>query len=176
MPEDQWPADALIVAPWPTINAASERQRDAEAEADFALVQEIVTRIRDARSEAQVEPARRIPVILAAGAKRRCSSSRRRSSSSSRAPSRRASNASLARKPEQAMALVAGGVEIYLPLAGLLDLAKETQAGIEIVKAQGAVERSRRCWTIRTSSRAPSRRSCSVSATPWPPPRTPSPS
>ncbi len=31
----------------------------------------------------------------------------------------------LTAKPEQAMALVAGGVEIYLPLAGMLDIEKE---------------------------------------------------
>ena len=41
------------------------------------------------------------------------------------------------------MALVAGGVEIYLPLAGLLDLAKEAERlDGEIVKAEAAVERS----------------------------------
>ena len=41
------------------------------------------------------------------------------------------------------MALVAGGVEIYLPLAGMLDLAKEAERlDGEIVKAEAAVERS----------------------------------
>ena len=41
------------------------------------------------------------------------------------------------------MALVAGGVQIYLPLAGMLDLAKEAERlDGEIVKAQAAVERS----------------------------------
>ena len=43
------------------------------------------------------------------------------------------------------MALVAGGVEVYLPLAGLLDLAKEqARLADEIAKAQALVERSRR--------------------------------
>lgn len=43
------------------------------------------------------------------------------------------------------MALVAGGVEIYLPLAGLLDLAKEAERlDGEIVKAEAAVERSKK--------------------------------
>jgi valyl-tRNA synthetase len=43
------------------------------------------------------------------------------------------------------MALVAGGVEVYLPLAGLLDLAKEAERlDGEIVKAQAAVERSQK--------------------------------
>ena len=66
------------------------------------------------------------------------------------------------------MALVAGGVEVYLPLAGLLDLEKEAERlDGEIVKAQAAVERSRRRWTIPTSSRARSQRSCSASVTRW---------
>ncbi len=43
------------------------------------------------------------------------------------------------------MALVAGGVEIYLPLAGMLDLAKEAKRlDDEIAKAQGQIERSRK--------------------------------
>lgn len=43
------------------------------------------------------------------------------------------------------MALVAGGIEIYLPLAGMLDLAKEAERlDGEIVKAQAAVERSQK--------------------------------
>src|SRR5262249_11873262 len=124
-PKDQWPAEALIIAPWPVLSGAAEPKHAAKAEADFALVQEIVTRIRDARREAAVDPARRIQVILAAG------------ENAAMLKQQAAVIEQLARtqpprierkiggKPEQAMALVAGGVEIYLPLAGLLDVDRE---------------------------------------------------
>src|SRR5579863_4366444 len=53
----QWPASALIVAPWPTTSSAVI---DDNAEQQFGLVQEVITRIRDARNQMNVEPARRI--------------------------------------------------------------------------------------------------------------------
>ena len=40
---------------------------DEEAEQSFGLLQEIIVRIRDARNQMNVEPARRIPVIMAVG-------------------------------------------------------------------------------------------------------------
>ncbi len=50
----------------------------------------------------------------------------------------------LATKPAQAMALVAGGVDIYLPLAGLLDLEKElARLDKEIADRQQAITRAR---------------------------------
>ena len=62
--QERWPASALIVAPWPQVNSAAI---DDEAEQHFSLLQEIITRIRDARNQMNVEPARRIPAIMAAG-------------------------------------------------------------------------------------------------------------
>jgi valyl-tRNA synthetase len=116
---------------------------DPAAEDDFALVQDIVTRIRDARKEAKVEPAKRVQVILAGAA---------------RAPMLKQQSAvieqlartepprierKLASRPEQAMALVAGNVEVYLPLAGMLDLEKEAKRlDGEIAEARKAIERS----------------------------------
>ena len=51
----------------------------------------------------------------------------------------------LAQKPEQSMSQLAGSVEIYLPLAGMIDISKElerlnkeiAQAQQEIVRLQG---------------------------------------
>ena len=48
----------------------------------------------------------------------------------------------LAQKPEQSMSLLAGAVEIYLPLAGLLDIGKELERlDKEIVQAQQEIAR-----------------------------------
>src|SRR5947207_3598212 len=59
-----WPTSALIVAPWPYADLLFV---DDEAERQFGLLQEVITRIRDARNQMNVESARRIPVIMAAG-------------------------------------------------------------------------------------------------------------
>jgi len=144
-PEDQRPAAALIIAPWPKLDAATEaRLRDDGAEADFALLHEIVTRIRDARKQANVEPARRAQVILAAGTqaamlKRQSALIEQLARTEPPQVERK-----LAEKPAQAMALVAGGVDIYLPLAGLLDLDKElARLDKEIADRQQAIARAR---------------------------------
>ena len=51
-------------------------------------------------------------------------------------------HAQLAQKPEQAIGLLAGPIEIYLPLAGLLDLGKELQRlDKEIAQAQQEIAR-----------------------------------
>jgi valyl-tRNA synthetase len=145
VPEAERPASALIVAPWPRPTDAAMRQIDDGAEEDFALLQEIVTRIRDARKQAEVDPAKRVAVILVGGAKtamlkRQAGLIEQLARTEEPQVERR-----LAQKPEQAMALVAGGVEVYLPLAGMLDLVKEqARMADEIAKAQALVERSRR--------------------------------
>ena len=143
--EDERPASALIIAPWPRMDAAAQRQEDARAESEMALVQEVVTAIRNARNEADVEARRRITVILAGGDRTQLLRQQAALIEQLARTEPPRIERRLATKPEQAMALVAGGVEIYLPLAGLLDLAKEAERlDGEIVKAQAAVERSQK--------------------------------
>src|SRR5260221_1927810 len=119
---DQWPAPALIVAPWPQANIQAI---DDEAEQALCLLQEVITRIRDARNQASVEPARRVPVIISAGGQI--------STLEAQAPlieflartEKPQLFVQLEQKPEQSMGLLAGQVEIYLPLAGLFDFNNE---------------------------------------------------
>src|SRR5258708_7759823 len=118
----QWPATALIVAPWPQSDA---EVLDEAAESEFALLQEIIVRIRDARNQANVEPARRVQVILAAGNQLAMLTAQAPLIEFLARTEKPQLHASLVEKPAQAMSLLAGNVEIYLPLAGLLDLAKE---------------------------------------------------
>jgi valyl-tRNA synthetase len=144
VPDDRRPATALILAPWP-VAEAGVRLRDAAAEDDFALIQEIVTRIRDARKQAEVEPARRVQVILSAGAKATLLKQQAQLVEQLARTEPPRIERRLAAKPDEAMALVAGGVEIYLPLAGMLDLAKEAaRLDAQIDVTQAAIERSRR--------------------------------
>ena len=137
-----WPATALIVAPWPSVHRAA---LDDEAEQQFGLLQEVITRIRDARNQMSVEPARRIPVILAAGGFSAMLDAQSPLIEFLARTERPQSHVALAQKPEQAMSLLAGPVEIYLPLAGMLDISKElerldkevAQAQQEIARTQG---------------------------------------
>ena len=140
--QERWPASALIIAPWPRAN---ERAIDDEVEQQFALVQEVITRIRDARNQANVEPSRRIPVMLVVGENKAMFEQQGALIEFLARTEQPQLFESLPQKPEQAMALLAGPVEIYLPLAGMIDIAKELarldkeliQAQQEIVRIQG---------------------------------------
>ncbi len=131
--------DALIVAAWPT--PRPEEPGETEAVQPFRLVMDIVRAIRNVRSEKGVEPSRRIPAILQAGGQVRLLESQRQVLA---ALARLDAQAlviaeSLQQPPQEAVPLVAGGVEIYLPLAGLVDPAaerKRLQAELDEVRAQ----------------------------------------
>jgi valyl-tRNA synthetase len=139
--ENTWPASALIVAPWPQANLDA---LDEQAEQEFGLLQEVITRIRDARNQMNVEPARRIPVIIAAGSDLPMLKAQAPLIEFLARTEMPQLYVELEQKPEQAMSLLAGPLEIYLPLAGLLDLGKElerldkeiAQAEQEIVRLQ----------------------------------------
>ncbi|MDQ2717487.1 MAG: valine--tRNA ligase [Chloroflexota bacterium] len=120
--EARWPAAALIIAPWPTSQA---RWINEAAEQEFGLLQEVIVRIRDARNQMEVESARRIPVMLAAGSQAPMFEQQAPLIEFLARTEKPQLHRNLAQKPEQAMSLLAGPVEIYLPLAGMIDVAKE---------------------------------------------------
>jgi valyl-tRNA synthetase len=119
----QWP-EALIVAPWPEPSPTDEA-----AEAEMALIMEMVRAIRNARAEYSVEPGRRIEAIIAAGEEYDLLTSQRDILITlARLDAEKLHIAHiLEEKPIHALALVVGGMEIYLPLAGMVDLEKEHQ-------------------------------------------------
>jgi valyl-tRNA synthetase len=129
-----WPASALIVAPWPQFH---EGLQDETAERQFGLVQEVITRIRDARNQMNVETARRIPTILVVGDERETFEAQLPLIEFLARTERPELHSTLASKPEHAMSLLAEAIEIYLPLAGLLDIEKElARLDKEIVQTQ----------------------------------------
>ncbi len=136
---EMWPASALIVAPWPTTNIAAI---DDEAEQQFGLVQEVITRIRDARNQANVEPSRRIPVQMVVGSETKMFAAQSPLIEFLARTEKLHLHESLTQKPEQAMSLLAGPIEIYLPLSGLLDIGKELERlDKEIAQAQQEIVR-----------------------------------
>ncbi len=139
---DRWPASALIVAPWPQGNAAAI---DEQAEQSFALLQEVIVRIRDARNQMKVESARRIAVLIAAGDQVSMFEAQAPLIQFLARTEKPQLYEQITQKPEQAMSLLAGPVEIYLPLEGMLDTSKElerldkelAQTQREIARIQG---------------------------------------
>src|SRR5216684_3517209 len=140
--QQSWPASALIIAPWPNANAQAV---DDEAEQQFNLLQEIIVRIRDARNQVNVENSRRIAVIIAAGGHLAMLESQAAMIEFLAHTQKPQLHEQLAQKPEQSMSQLAGPVEIYLPLSGLLDIGKElerldkeiAQARQEVARLQG---------------------------------------
>ena len=110
-------------------------------------VMDIVRAIRNARAEFNVEPSRRIAAVIAAGAQ--CELFQSQQDILTQLAHLDGTQlhivADLPTKPQQALALVVGGVEVYLPLAGMVDLAAErTRLQKELEKVVGLIARSER--------------------------------
>jgi len=111
---------SIMIAPWPTPGP-----RDAAAEAFVEDVIELIRAARNLRQERKVEPARYVPATVVGGAR----------TAELRAVAPLVSGLArlqpleivdaLAAPPRQALPLVAGGFEAYLPAAELFDVAQE---------------------------------------------------
>jgi valyl-tRNA synthetase len=151
---DNLRSDALIIAAWPK---ADRKFVNLRAEREFAQVMDIVRAIRNARAEFNVEPGKRIPAIIAAGGARKLLESQR----DALALLARLEQSELvienrAAKPAQSLALVSGKTEIYLPLAGMIDVEKEkTRLTNEIAKTNGDIARAENLLAGEFSKRAP---------------------
>jgi valyl-tRNA synthetase len=141
---DDW-AESLMISHWPQ---ADETLLDAEAEADMALLMDLIRQIRNARAEFDVTPGKQIPAIIT-GADKLTMLEAQRGLITFLAKIDEAQltlTRTLDEKPKRAVALVAAeGVEAYLPLAGLVDLEQEiarlqkalAEATHEIRRAEG---------------------------------------
>jgi valyl-tRNA synthetase len=114
--------EALIVAAWPKAG-----ERDVAAEGAMAGLMELVRSIRNARTEYDVEPGRRIAAIIAAGEQAPFLGAQAEALATlARVDPQQLTIAErLEAAPEKALTLVVGGYECYLPLAALVDLDKE---------------------------------------------------
>jgi valyl-tRNA synthetase len=150
-----WP-EALIVASWP--EPRPEEGWETERLADFALIQEIIRSIRNLRAEKKVNPAKRFPATLVGGLKTMLLKEQSAiiaalagldHSQLSVLESREA-------KPENSVALVAGPVEIYIPLSGMLDLEEErTRLQKELIEAQVQIDRLEKLLGSDFANKAP---------------------
>ncbi|MFQ3630666.1 valine--tRNA ligase [Roseiflexus sp.] len=100
---------------------------DESIERDWALVQALITGIRNIRTEYKVEPARLIAATIVAGAQTALIDAQRSIIARlARIGADRLMIAeSLDQRPSHAATLVIGSVEAYVPLAGMIDLEAE---------------------------------------------------
>jgi valyl-tRNA synthetase len=142
LPHPPGSGDSLMLGPWP-----APGRTDADAEAGFSLVQELVRGVRNVRAEYNVEPGRRVAAIVCAGP----SAAILRQQAPVIAflgrldPDRLVIAESVA-APEEAHATVVSGegVEAWLPLAGMVDLERERRRlSDETAAARADVDRLR---------------------------------
>jgi valyl-tRNA synthetase len=114
----------LITAAWPAANPAHQ---DESAEAEFAILMDLVRGIRNTRAEYKVEPARRISALIDAGSRHDLIAAHQelfgRLCNVPQVSLLDAQHSA----PDQAATVVAADVTIYLPLADLIDLAAERE-------------------------------------------------
>jgi valyl-tRNA synthetase len=126
--------------------------------ADFTLVQEIIRAIRNLRAEKNVAPSKRIAANISAGAKADLLKEQSQviASLAGLDYSLLAIHESLKDKPADSAALVVGSVEIYLPLAGMVDLA-EDKARLEkdLKEAESHIERLEKLLGSDFANKAP---------------------
>ena len=116
---------ALIVAKWPEPRPLEGWEGTKIA--DFELIQEIVRSIRNLRAEKNVAPSKRIAANISAGARTDLLKAQANviATLAGLNEAELSITEALQEKPKAAIALVVGSVEIYLPLAGMVDLANE---------------------------------------------------
>lgn len=131
---------SIMTAPWPEADAA---KIDQEALREMSIIQEVVTAIRTIRSEMNVPPGKTIPVIFnITRAEYRSVLEKNAAYVTFLARLENAEVGENLPRPKQSASAVVTGVEIFVPLAGLIDLEKEKQRLTkEIKNAEQELER-----------------------------------
>ena len=116
---------SVMVSPWPK---ADTRYINEEAEQQMEMLMELVRAIRNIRAEAGVEPGRKVEAVVAADPKRAQVIQTNQTAVMTLAGLGKLDfQEEDAEPPAKALSAVAGGVQVFLPLAGLVDLELETQ-------------------------------------------------
>ena len=127
---------SIMVASWPTMD---EKEVDADSEAQFALLQQVVTAVRTIRGDMNIAPGRRLKVIVNVD----------RSENVPLVEHYRQDVAALARadkveigenlaQPPASASVVVADMQVYVPLAGVIDLdAEQRRLTKEIGKFEG---------------------------------------
>ncbi len=130
--------DSIMIAPYPTADA---KYFDEGAEGEMESVFEIVRSIRNARVESGVDPAKFITAIIAGGDSQRALESHAKAIATLarvRPLNIVRSAGEMKLKKEQAKILVLKGVDVILPLEGMVDVGAEKGRLLKEVEANRA--------------------------------------
>jgi valyl-tRNA synthetase len=115
---------SIMVAPWPVCDTVLV---DAEAEAGMTAIMEIIKAIRNMRAEVNAAPGKKAPAVLLVSAELKEVITANQAYIKLLGTVDELTIDDLgSSKIENAMATVVNGVEVYLPLKGLIDVEKET--------------------------------------------------
>jgi valyl-tRNA synthetase len=134
---------SIMISPWPKAKA---QERDYKAEEDMSLVTEVIRAIRNLRSEVRVTPGRKVRVILVSREekiRKLLEESRIYFSALAQAePVDILDLDKVDKRGLKAISSVCGGVEVYLPLEGLVDFEREiARLEKELATTQKELER-----------------------------------
>jgi len=150
-----WP-NALIIAKWPE---GRELEGWEESKiADFTLIQEIVRSIRNLRAEKNAPPSKKLPATFVGGAKTELLKEQSAviAALAGLDYSLLSILDSLPAKPDGAASLVVGAVEIYLPLAGLVDASADRERlSKELAEAENHITRLEKLLSSDFANKAP---------------------
>jgi len=135
-------ADSLMVAAYPQ---PDESLRDPQAEQTINTLREIVIGIRNVRSEYKVEPAKFVSATIVSSNATQLDEQRLLLSRMARLNNDDLSIvASIPARPKAAATLVIGDIEVFIPLAGLIDLeAERARLSKDLEAAVADAERKR---------------------------------
>jgi valyl-tRNA synthetase len=140
-PRPGWP-EALVIAPWPEGKPAESWE--GEKAADFSQIQEVVRAIRNLRAEKQVKPSLRLPAVFAAGEFTEILGAQIPvlATLAGLDQDQVIVQAALETKPGGYITLVSGTVEIFLPLAEIVDQKEERiRLQKELTEAENQITR-----------------------------------
>ena len=148
--------EALIVAHWP--ETSEEQLGESAIIADFSLVMDVVRSIRNVRMEQKIAPSRKIAATILGGDKARIL--REQADTLRALAGLDADNLqicdTLLEKPQGQTGLVISGIEIYLPMTGIVDVAGElARLNKELIDAQAQIDRLEALLGSTFAQRAP---------------------
>lgn len=147
---------ALIAAKFP--EPTQEESWEAKSIAEFELIQEIVRAIRNLRAEKGIAPSKKLPAVISAGDKFDLIQNQISTIASLAGleQSQITNHQLLKDKPGDSTALVIGSIEIYLPLAGMVDTANEkARLEKELKEAESHITRLENLLNSDFANKAP---------------------
>mgnify|MGYP001081730078 CR=1 FL=1 len=154
-PESGW-EEALIIASWPERLNLEFVQEDPIG--TFVPVMDIVTSIRNIRTERKVEPGRKIAAYFDAGTTAQTLEQTREiiSSLAGIDPDQLFIEQELKEKPSDSIPIVIEGIEIFLPLQDMLDVEQEVERlQGQLEEVQGQIDRLEQLLSGPFAQRAP---------------------